>query len=201
MPDLTEELFRVPDAGIHPGEGEPHDPAAYLVSTTEAMAEFKEKMGTTTFNLERWLLNHGESFGPNIALPKGVGLMTQKECYSNTLKSLIHRDVDPAEWFYCEGLAVRFDLPVAFEHAWLGNRKGEVIDRTWRESGSGKRGRTRPVKAGEAAYYGIPYKLDFAKEQTFRRGYYGLHSNGIHYNKELIEMDPAVYRAWAKGER
>jgi hypothetical protein len=161
-----------------------------IVEYLGGFAALKDQIsgGNAPLNFERWLLEHGEAMGPNIKRPKGVRLMQKKQCYGNSARSVMHYDVDPTEWFYCEGYAVSETLGLPLEHAWLANRKGEVIDRTWRK------------ETGECAYYGIPFTPAYLLRTLSRTGYFGLFApTGVTYNDQLmLKDDPADYRAWEK---
>ena len=136
---------------------------------------------------EDWLLKHGQAFGTNIALPDGLDVMEQKACYENSTKTIFLGDVDPEEWFYAEGYAVSDSLGIPLPHAWLVNRKGDVLDRTW----------TYPP--GTCHYFGIPFTEDYLTEESFRSGYYGLFLvDGMMYNLDLMIADEEDYRAWPK---
>jgi hypothetical protein len=149
-------------------------------------------MPNAEFVFAEWLLEHGEEFGPSIKRSgKNQRLRTIKQCYSNSLQALMpfggnfNRD----EWFYTEGVVVRKDIPfLEIDHAWLSNRKGEVLDLTLRHQDP------------EDKYFGVPFTYDYAVEKTMEHGYYGLFSNGIIYNQDVMEsVDEG--RAWPKGER
>lgn len=133
-----------------------------------------------------WLLKYGQEFNTNIKRPKGVTLMKLKECYSNSSKTLMFDDLDKNEWFYCEGYAASKSLSLPLEHAWLANKNGDVIDRTWRYS------------PGDCAYFGVPFKYDYMLNTIMRNRYYGLLSDGCTYNRQLLQDSPEVFRAWQK---
>jgi hypothetical protein len=133
-----------------------------------------------------WLLQQGEECGPAIKRPKGVRMGTIKQCYENSLQAITYRTVDRDEWFYTEGVVARPDLPILIDHAWLTNRKGEVLDLTLRDQ-------------KDASYYGVPFKPDAAVGATMRHGYYGLFSNGWRYNQDIVgKTIGRTRRAWRK---
>lgn len=140
------------------------------------------------FIFEEWLLKNGEPFGPIIKRPKGLHLKKIKQCYQNTFQAVLYNEVDPTEWFYTEGVVHRDGLPIEISHAWLSNRKGEVIDLTLRDAGP------------KETYYGIPFKLDYVVEQTMKNGYYGLFSDGCTYNQDVIKTVNKG-RAWRKNAK
>jgi hypothetical protein len=130
----------------------------------------------------KWLLANGELCGQRVKR-KGLTLMTKKQCYSNSLRTIMNREVDWDEWFYTEGVVASHDLPILIDHAWLTNRKGEVLDRTLRSNGH--------------SYFGIPFTANAAIEATMRHGYYGLFSNGMMYNQDIVGKRVAG-RAWRR---
>lgn len=134
---------------------------------------------------EGWLLKHGERFGSNIEFD--IPQMPIKQCYENVTKTVIWQDLDPEEWFYAEGYAASESLGLPLQHAWLVNRHGDVIDRTW----------TYPP--GSAAYFGIPFRPEFLLSEIRKNDYYGLFTpDGMMYNIDLLKADPAAFRAWPK---
>lgn len=140
-------------------------------------------MPNAPFIFDEWLLEHGERFGPTIERPKGVHLGRKKQCYQNSFEAQARN-----EWFYTEGVVFRAGLPIELAHAWLSNRKGEVLDLTLRD------------QSPDDQYFGIPFKSDYVVEETIKHGYYGLFGNGIRYNEDVMtSVDKG--RAWKKGER
>jgi hypothetical protein len=163
-----------------------------VITTPQQMLEWKAQaykhlMSDRQFNFPEWLLEHGEAFGPAIKRPKGLRLQRKKMCYSNSFRALAYQDVDPDEWFYTEGVVLKTDLPIEIDHAWLSNRKGEVIDLTLRGQET-------------AMYYGVPFAWDYVRDQVMKRGYYGLFSNGVFINKDVMDSADEG-RAWKKRER
>ena len=137
---------------------------------------------------EEWLLAEGEEFGPRVALPAGVGMGPQKMCYQNSFRALAYGKLDTDEWFYTEGVTFMPGFPLPIDHAWLSNKDGEVLELTLRDP-SGH------------SYYGIPYKWDYVQRQTMENGYYGLHSNGVTVDPNLVGKPTGEKRAWAKVEK
>jgi hypothetical protein len=138
-------------------------------------------------SFHNWLLENGEAFGPAIKVP-GAMMGAQKECYSNSLQAVVDHAVDSTEWFYTEGVVLAPGLPILIDHAWLSNRKEEVLDLTLRDQDG-------------AEYYGIPFKPDWAVSATIRHGYYGLFSDGCTYNKDVVFKPVGrTKRAWKKKE-
>jgi hypothetical protein len=130
-----------------------------------------------------WLLEHGELCGQRVRR-KGLTLMTKKHCFSNSMRTIMRHEVDWKEWFYTEGVVASPDLPILIDHAWLTNREGEVLDRTLRSKGH--------------SYFGIPFKPDFAIQETCKQGYYGLFSNGVMYNRDIVGKKRLPGRAWRR---
>jgi hypothetical protein len=132
-----------------------------------------------------WLLENGELCGQRVKR-KGLTLMTKKQCFSNSMKTIMYREVDWTEWFYTEGVVASESLPILIDHAWLTNPDGEVLDRTLRANGR------------VHSYYGIPFKPDFAIDMTIKRGFFGLYSDGCMYNRDLVGKPVTTGRAWRK---
>lgn len=134
---------------------------------------------------KKWLLENGEECGPVIDLPDGMKLGTQKMCYMNSYQAILHGMVDRDEWFYTEGVTTLPGLPLTIDHAWLTNRKGEVLDLTLRDN----TGHT---------YFGIPFGFDYVSKRVLKTGHYGLFSNGVHWHPEVIDEPVGNQRAWPK---
>jgi hypothetical protein len=166
---------------------------AVVIEQLKAFSFLKQRMNKPDDlpMFEDWLLEHGEEMGPNIKRPKGFRLGPMKQCYMNSTKKameLYYRGEQ--EWFYCEGYVVSGKLPIPIAHAWLANRKGEVIDLTLRN-----------YEPGELSYFGIPFQQRYVNETAFVTGYYGVFCpNGVMYNRELLGDSPAKFRAWEKGK-
>lgn len=138
-----------------------------------------------------WLLENGELCGQRVKR-KGLTLMAKKQCFSNSMQTIMRRQVDWTEWFYTEGVVASEDLPILIDHAWLTNRDGEVLDRTLRK---GLNGESRVH-----SYYGIPFKPGFAIDMTIKRGFFGLFSDGCMYNRDLVGKPVTKGRAWEKKD-
>lgn len=146
------------------------------------------------FNFKKWLLKNGEAFGERVKLP-GVKMRQIKECYKNSFQALMDGTVDRDEWFYTEGIVVTADLPIEIEHAWLSNRKGEVLDLTLREE------RLDGKPREQVGYYGIPFSFDYLLERTLKTGYYGILAGQYGYEPEVVDKPVTKGRAWKKGKR
>lgn len=80
------------------------------------------------------LAKRGEEFhGP---VSKGRALMTKKQCFTNSALTVLGATaVEPAGLRYAEGFALSAQ-GFWVHHAWVVTADGQVMDRTWRESGS-----------------------------------------------------------------
>jgi hypothetical protein len=159
-------------------------------------AEMMEQLRATNHlsggqSFHSWLLAHGEECGPRIRL-KGQRMMRPKECHSNSMKALLHRPELGGEWFYTEGIVCSPDLPLLIDHAWLTNRAGEVLDLTLRRKGVDGKERETP------SYFGIPMATDYALQEALRAGVYGLFSNGVMFNRNVVWTDISAGRAWPR---
>lgn len=142
----------------------------------------RQLMPDSPFIFSEWLLKYGKAMGPVIKR-RGTGLRlgAKKQCYQNSFQALSRHMVDPNEWFYTEGVVMREKLPIEIDHAWLSNAKGEVLDLTLRPPMNKKR------KQENDLYFGIPFEWDYVVHKTIEHGYYGLFSNGMTYNKDVID--------------
>jgi hypothetical protein len=133
----------------------------------------------------QWLLENGEECGPVVKV-KGQHMKRIKECYMNSMTAITRSEVDTDEWFYTEGVVLVDDLPILIDHAWLTNRKGEVLDLTLRSQ-------------DKATYFGIPFKPNYAVGEAVRWGYYGLFGNGATYNTKVVFRPVSnMKRAWPR---
>lgn len=133
---------------------------------------------------EQFILDHGMACGPRVQTD--LPMMEMKQCYYNSYESVTCFDVDSDEWFYCEGYAVRGSLGLPLSHAWLVNREGEVIDRTWDWNDADE----------EFAYFGVPFTPDYIRRNAVLNGYPSpLWSNEM-FNVEILEKDPSEFRAF-----
>lgn len=155
---------------------------AILRQEAEVWKQLAQHNGMQGPIFKEWLFEHGELCGQRVKV-KGLRLMAKKQCYMNSMQTIIRREVDPTEWFYTEGVVASPDLPILIEHAWLTNRKGEVLDRTLRSNGH--------------SYYGIPFKPDYAINAAMEHGYYGLFSGGYMYNRKIVGQKVRG-RAWRR---
>jgi hypothetical protein len=160
------------------------DAREMLQHQAEAWAKLMPERKHPTF--EQWLLENGEVCGPASSAEK---LGTPKECYCNSFNAVqFNEDYDPTEWFYTEGVVLREGLPLVIDHAWLTNRKGEVIDVTLRD-------------ADQCTFFGIPFDPGYLLEATLKRGYYGLFSDGAMYNRDIVfKPVPTKARAWPQRQ-
>ena len=68
-------------------------------------------------------------------------------CYYNCYTVAINNP--KREFFYCEGYAMKKELQIPIEHAWLVNSSFEVIEITW--------------DCNEAEYYGFVFQTDWLR--------------------------------------
>ncbi|MBO0343900.1 hypothetical protein J0X15_01595 [Roseibium sp. CAU 1637] len=99
------------------------------------------------FGPHRAMQQFGSEFRPRLdassRLPRGA----TKSCYANaTAYAVTHRNL-----FYSEGYALDPEFSLPFQHAWLVDEAGEVIDPTWKD-------------AEQHVYFGITFRADFLTE-------------------------------------
>lgn len=155
----------------------------------ELDARMKDHFGERIHNMERWLLNEGELFGPIVKLDDGEELREPKQCYSNAGRAVLNYEVDIDEWFYTEGVMACGSLPILIHHAWLSNEAGEVMELT-----------SRYAHNDGAQYWGIPFKTEWLRKQMLKQGFWGLFSDGIQYQPITERPVPDAIRAWPRKE-
>lgn len=177
-----------PDQPRHPkgtpkgGQWADEDAGNRAEQELQRMADFKRQhMPGKHQHFEEWLLENGEAQGPRVTLD-GVRMGPKKMCYQNSFQAILHGTVDDSEWFYTEGQVLLDDIPILIDHAWLSNRKGEVLDLTLRGGGT---------------YFGVPFEPDFVSKQTLDQGFYGLFSDGAFY-QPITRQPVGTKRAWEK---
>jgi hypothetical protein len=107
--------------------------------------------------------------------------MTAKQCFMNaTLRAL----EDPS-LTYVEGIAAWL---IPFDHAWLVDRDGFVVDPTLKPRD----------RAGEVSYFGVPFTREYLLERTKRTRYYGL-MGMMSADRELFEGKRADAVARVQG--
>ncbi|WP_210404509.1 hypothetical protein [Chroococcidiopsis sp. TS-821] len=80
-----------------------------------------------------------------------------RQCFKNCFQALW----DYPEFNYCEGFAIRDNMPIALSHAWLVNDAMEVIDPTWTEE-------------TEVAYFGVVFTRKFVMQTAAKTKCYGI---------------------------
>jgi hypothetical protein len=119
------------------------------------------------FNQDGFVLRHGQWFRTDERTTSGRR-MTRKQCYCNSAL----RALDDPTLRYCEGYC--YNKPFLFEHAWLIDERGMVVDPTLRET---------PL-----AYFGVPFKTEYLIETMQRTRCYGIF---IPENPEVYSLDDA----------
>lgn len=132
---------------------------------------------------EKFVLDHGIACGPRVDV--GLPLMKAKQCYYNSYTTLTFGYVNPNEWFYCEGYAVRASLMLPMSHAWLVNNAGEVLDRTWREDDDSD---------DVYGYFGVPFRRTYLVKNSLKTGYPSPIWANEMFNMELEDMNPAQFK-------
>ena len=99
----------------------------------------------------------GRSFTPlDAPRPHGVYRGKSKECYSNA-----YRLADDIKYRYVEGFAISdIGILLPIQHAWVTDKKGNVIETTWPKSGF--------------AYYGIPFGQTMLNKIISETGTFGV---------------------------
>ncbi|MES0881774.1 hypothetical protein [Roseibium sp. SCP14] len=114
----------------------------YLKDHVDALAA-----GEQVFGPNQALQKFGSQFHPKIDASSRLPRGRAKSCYANaTAYALTHNDL-----FYSEGYALDPALPLPFQHAWLVDEMGDVVDPTWKD-------------AEQHVYFGIAFKPDFLIE-------------------------------------
>jgi hypothetical protein len=96
--------------------------------------------GSNFVGQEGFLLRHGQWFKTDDRTPSGRR-MTRKQCYCNSAECAL----DDPTLRYCEGYC--HDKRFLFQHAWVIDERGMVVDPTLRET--------------PRAYFGVPFKTEF----------------------------------------
>lgn len=74
-------------------------------------------------------------------LPDGVPRGTPGHCMSDAAETALETGMA-----YAEGIALHYDLPLWYRHAWNVNAAGEAVDTSWREPGRRYIGRVHPIQ-------------------------------------------------------
>jgi hypothetical protein len=121
------------------------------------MLEMKAKMRTP----EGWKFKCTEDFvlfyGRSMKRNKnnGVKCGEPKQCFDNAFRLA---GTNPL-LTYCEGYATTSKLPFPVEHAWCVNKKGEVIDPTWKDGKD---------------YFGVEIPFSLASEIIIKQKQHGV---------------------------
>lgn len=111
------------------------------------------------------LLDHGRYFEPVAHLPAGFKKGPLGHCYENCTRAIMQLIANgDSSYYYAEGFAVESTYRTPFEHAWLVNTDGEVIDLTW-ENTEG------------AVYYGVTFRHAFLLDVRKMARTYGILNN------------------------
>lgn len=103
------------------------------------------------YSKEELILKYGMDFKRVIPLPVGVRKRKKQQCYQNVYQAICKNQ---EEYYYCEGYATVNDRFFCL-HAWLVNKKCDVIDPTWED---GKH------------YYGIIFKFSYVMNSMAKVG-------------------------------
>jgi hypothetical protein len=107
-------------------------------------------------SFEEFVLTHGQVFEPPLRpRPKGVRNGTDKMCFRNAGHVALDHDRDG--WQYVEGYGIGI---IPAHHAWVLDADGNVVETTWKESGS--------------AYFGVVFPDDLWKLTINLTGVWGV---------------------------
>lgn len=121
-----------------------------------------------------FIAEYGRDFTP-AKLPKGIKRGKPKFCFMNA-----YRLADLTGFDYVEGYAMRPDLGIAMEHAWVADGSGNATDNTWDD----------PEKC---SYRGVVIPMFMLRPEIIRLNHYGVVFTPRGPNIELIEklkMEP-----------
>jgi hypothetical protein len=105
--------------------------------------------------VEDFLLKNGINFSKRIRLPKGVRRRKSGACHYNSFWTVIKKQ---DEWFYVEGVTHHLCNPgMLIPHAWVTNKKFEVIDPTW-------------AFAEDVEYFGVILDFKYIHHLCIKRG-------------------------------
>ncbi|WP_313555830.1 hypothetical protein [Agrobacterium cavarae] len=99
------------------------------------------------------VFKHGRPFKPSVGRSPWLKRGKPRDCFNNATAYAVVRD----DVLYAEGYAVGPELVMPVQHAWLVDRKGQVIDPTW-------------IDVGDHAYFGIAFDRGFPVEQLAANG-------------------------------
>jgi hypothetical protein len=126
--------------------------------------------------IEEFVLANGRSFRRLRNPPHWARI---KQCFENAALLALHPD-----FTYVEGFVWKESLTMPIHHAWVLNRRGEVIDNTMREQDG-------------AEYFGVKFADNVLRTELVRNGVYGLLDHGRGYNVELMKrLNPKLISQW-----
>lgn len=130
--------------------------------------------------LERFVLRNGKVFDKVLSEAEykklGIKRRKSKECFKNSTDLALYND----SLTYVEGYAIREDLGLLIQHAWVIDDKENVIDTTWNDP-------------EDCIYMGVPFDREILRKETFDNGYYGLFTGEVMVNVDfLLRVDPGL---------
>jgi hypothetical protein len=137
-------------------------------------AQFKDIGFPSSSSVLVLILERGMHFNPlSKPRPKGVRKGKNNLCYK-TSTDMVIKD---SSLIYCEGYALIEGIDYPFAHAWVSNDKHEVIETTWKTSGS--------------EYFGIPFDRNYLLTSLFEKGAYGLLDP--YYDRSILKVEPRLF--------
>lgn len=127
--------------------------------------------------LKEFVLKNGQYFKSIAPLPPDIKLGRMKECFGNALFLAAL-----GKYYYCEGYASFDGINTSGMHAWVVNKKYEVIDPTWDGYGHD--------------YYGIIFKYSYVISQMSKDGKISFISLIDNWEDDypLLRASPAEFR-------
>jgi hypothetical protein len=124
----------------------------YIHRHNAAVMNREPTTGYATF--EEFVLAHGEAFTPPTKpRPKGFRKGTNKMCFRNATHATFDRD----GWTYVEGFATGM---IGVHHAWALDPDGNVVETTWKDSGT--------------AYFGVRFPKEVVSRTMVATNVYGV---------------------------
>ena len=156
-----------------------------MSNPSENLAKLKSRLAAETaligkaFEAKEWrykslqglVLAHGRAFLDKS--PEAIRQGRIKACYENCYKMAIADE----SLTYCEGYAWSNESLFLVPHAWLLDREGRVIEPTpiWSE------------RAAHAAYFGIPFALEYVCDMVERNKEYGILENAYRLGDQISQ--------------
>jgi hypothetical protein len=94
----------------------------------------------------------------------------QGKCYNHSMDLVLRHP----ELTYVEGLSLGI---ISYQHAWVVDANGRVIDGTWKEPG--------------LEYFGIPIQTAYLKQHALKTGWPSLLDN--HLSRDIYHANPTEY--------